>query len=67
MIKVSVNGSINIIDNSYSVTTLIKELKLEKSRIAVEINNEILPSSMHNKYFLKNGDKIEIIQAVGGG
>jgi len=65
MIKVSVNGSIN--DNSYSVTTLIKELKLEKSRIAVEINNEILPSSMHNKYFLKNGDKIEIIQAVGGG
>jgi len=67
MIKVSVNGSINTIDNSCNVATLIKELKLEKSRIAIEINNEILPSNMHSKYILKNGDKIEIIQAVGGG
>ena len=55
----------------FSERLTIKKL-LEKSHIkskyyAVEINRIIIPKSEHAKYLLKDGDKIEIITAIGGG
>ena len=47
--------------------TLIKEINLEGRRFAIERNGEIIPKSQFNKYTLNDGDKLEIIGAVGGG
>ncbi len=44
------------------------EMKSIKSKYyAIEINNKIIPKSEHAEYLLKDGDKIEIITAIGGG
>ncbi|MEO6967005.1 MAG: sulfur carrier protein ThiS [Rhodanobacteraceae bacterium] len=36
-------------------------------RVAVEVNREIVPRSLHVEYALNEGDRVEIVQAIGGG
>ena len=36
-------------------------------RVAAEVNLQIIPRSQHHSYLLAEGDRIEIIQAIGGG
>lgn len=66
--KISINGKMRSFDNDVlTFETLIKEIKLEGRRFAIERNGEIIPKSQFNKYTLNDGDKLEIIGAVGGG
>jgi large subunit ribosomal protein L33 len=53
--------------NQTSATQLIQLLGLEGKRLAIEANMEIIPRSTFDTYFFKPGDKIEIVQAIGGG
>ena len=43
------------------------ELKLKPTRVAVEINREIIGKSLYATTFFKAGDTVEIINFVGGG
>ena len=65
--QINVNGeSIAVAENS-NVTELIDQLNLSGSRIAIELNREILPRSSYETRMLQDGDTIEIVQAIGGG
>lgn len=37
------------------------------TRYAVEVNEELIPRSEHPDYSLRDGDKVEVVQAIGGG
>ena len=50
-----------------SVAQLVAELKLKPTRVAVEINREIIGKSLYATTFFKAGDTVEIINFVGGG
>jgi len=54
---------------SYSLTleTLLIELGHANKKVAVEVNEEIIPRSELRNKLVVDGDKIEIINAVGGG
>ena len=66
--KISINGKMQSFDKEVlTFDTLIKEINLEGRRFAIERNGEIIPKSQFNKYTLNDGDKLEIIGAVGGG
>lgn len=66
--KISINGKMQSFDKEVlTFETLIKEINLEGRRFAIERNGEIIPKSQFNKYTLSDGDKLEIIGAVGGG
>ena len=49
------------------VSDLVHDLSLEGKRIAIERNGEIVPRSKHSQTLLVDGDKIEVVAAVGGG
>ncbi len=49
------------------ISDLIRDLALEGKRIAIERNGEIVPRSRHFETVLVDGDKIEVVAAVGGG
>ena len=49
------------------VARLVRELGLEGKRIAVERNGEIVPRSRYASTTLEDGDRLEIVGAVGGG
>ena len=64
--KVLLNGSSYSIENNCSVVALIKNLELN-GKYAIEINRTIIPRSEYSNQKINNGDKIEIVQAIGGG
>jgi thiazole synthase len=62
-----VNGENREISAQTTVAQLIAELGLTGKRIAVELNQDILPFQQHASHILQAGDKLEIVQAIGGG
>ncbi|MDM8568344.1 sulfur carrier protein ThiS [Thiotrichales bacterium HSG1] len=67
MSEILLNGKSKQITNGFTVMALIKDLALENKRLAVEINQEIVPKSQFEQCILAHGDKVEIIHAIGGG
>jgi thiamine biosynthesis protein ThiS len=64
--EVLLNGDPHSIDQNCTIETLITSLKLD-GKFAIEINQSIIPRSEYLKTELLAGDKIEIVQAIGGG
>ncbi len=67
MITVYVNGAARELANNESLARLIDELGYAGRRIAVECNGDIVPRSLHAGHILHDGDRLEIVGAVGGG
>ena len=67
MITVSTNGVARQIPDSTSVAALIEAMCLTGKRIALERNGEIVPRSLFATQQLAEGDKLEVVVAVGGG
>jgi len=67
MIIVSVNGQTRLFEPPLSVAGLLEALDLAGKRVAVECNGEIVPKSQHGSTPIADGDRIEIVVAVGGG
>lgn len=65
--KLTINGESREFPIPLTVTALLDELGLAGKRIAVERNGEIVPKSRHAETALADGDKLEIVIAVGGG
>lgn len=64
--KVLLNGSSYSLKDNCSLDSLIKNLELD-GKYAIEINQNIIPRSQYSTKQVSNGDKIEIVQAIGGG
>jgi thiamine biosynthesis protein thiS len=62
-----VNGEEFEIDSGSSVAKLVEERGLDRSRVAVELNGEIVPRGTFDDTLLHDGDKVEIVHFVGGG
>ncbi len=62
-----VNGEERRFDGVDDVAGLVRALGLDPRKIAVELNLEIVPRSTYAKAQLADGDRLEIVQFVGGG
>ncbi len=63
-----INGKPKTFDlASFSVAHLVSVLALEGKRLAIECNGEIVPRSQFAEKRLMDGDKLEVVGAVGGG
>lgn len=65
--QIRLNGNNHDVADGSTVASLLSELELAGKRIAVELNGEIAPRSQHAEIFLRPGDRVEIVQAIGGG
>lgn len=66
-VQVLVNGEPQEIPAGSTVETLVEVLGLERRRIAVAINRSVVPRSSFRFHVVQAGDRIEILEAVGGG
>lgn len=64
---VTVNGAATTLPDGSSIAVLIEQLQLTGRRIAVEVNEDIVPKSAHAQTLLRDGDRVEIVHAIGGG
>lgn len=67
MLHLTVNGKSRTASVGTRVSQLVSELGLDGRKIAVELNLEIVPRSRYADQELETGDRIEIVQFVGGG
>ena len=67
MIQVFVNGSTQQYEGPLAVSELLERMALAGKKIAVERNGEIVPRGAHGATLLADGDRLEIVVAVGGG
>ncbi len=66
-IKITVNGKQLAVNLKFSLKNLIDKLKLPIKKVAIELNREIVNKKRISKIILKSGDKIEIVNFIGGG
>jgi sulfur carrier protein len=66
-ITIQLNGDPYVVEGDARLTTLIDILKMKPTRIAVELNREIVPKADYAKVTLREGDELELINFVGGG
>jgi len=64
---ITLNGEPYRLDGEVRLSVLIAALKMRPTRIAVELNREVVPKADYDKTILKAGDELEIINFVGGG
>ena len=67
MITAHINGISKKIEFGTTISDLIKKLNITNKKIALEVNEEIIPRSQFDTRMLQDGDQIEIVTAVGGG
>lgn len=65
--QIQVNGELLEVAPQSSLSDLVAQLELSGKRIAIELNLEIIPRSLHAETLLKEGDRVEIVHAIGGG
>jgi len=66
-IQLFVNGAERRFAPPLSVAQLVGELGFAGRRVAVERNGEIVPRSRYAEVALADGDRLEVVVAVGGG
>ena len=67
MISLTINGTARRFDDPLTVAELLERLELSGTRIALERNGEIVPRGSFREQRLADGDKLEVVVAVGGG
>lgn len=67
MIQVTVNGTAHRLERALDISSLLMHLELAGKKVAVERNGEIVPRSLHGQTWAADGDRFEIVVAVGGG
>ncbi|HTT41001.1 MAG TPA: sulfur carrier protein ThiS [Burkholderiales bacterium] len=65
--SLTINGTARRFDGPLSVAELLERLELTGKRIALERNGEIVPRGSFQEQRLADGDKLEVVVAVGGG
>ncbi|QTF93813.1 sulfur carrier protein ThiS [Halomonas sp. BM-2019] len=65
--QVWINGDSHLLSPETTIGQLLVENRLEDRRVAVELNEEIVPRSLHDSCKIRHGDRIEIVHAIGGG
>ncbi|MCD8504149.1 MAG: sulfur carrier protein ThiS [Burkholderiaceae bacterium] len=65
--NITLNGEPTTVSDSSTVIDLLCKLELTGKRVAVEVNGDIVPRSLHSTHQLSDGDQVEVVVAVGGG
>jgi thiamine biosynthesis protein ThiS len=67
LVNFELNGERQTSTEPLTVRSLLEQLDLARRRVAVAINTEVVPKSSFDRIAIREGDRVEVIQAVGGG
>ena len=65
--KIQLNGSAYEIDTETNLNQLLNKLKIQKTKVAIEVNGVIVEKNKYPKVILNKGDEVEIVHFIGGG
>lgn len=65
--KITLNGEEKFFPDDISIGSMLNMLELDRMKVAVERNLEIVSRSLYDKTTVREGDEIEIVHFIGGG
>ena len=65
--KIQLNGDAYEINIGTNLIKLLKKLKIQKNKVAIEVNGEIIEKNKYLSLILSSEDKVEIVHFIGGG
>ena len=67
MAKIQLNGDPYEVNGGTNLIQLLNKLKIQKNKVAIEVNGEIVEKNKYPEIILNKNDKVEIVQFIGGG
>ncbi len=64
---IQLNGEEYTVDGDARLSALLERLKMRRGRIAVEVNEAVVPRTQYDAVVLRPGDHVEVVNFVGGG
>ena len=65
--KIQLNGSPYEINTDTNLNQLLNKLKIQKTKVAIEVNGVIVEKNKYPNLILNKDDKVEIVHFIGGG
>ena len=65
--KIQLNGAPYEINKNTNLNELLNKVKIKKSKVAIEVNGEIVEKNKYQNLILNKDDKVEIVNFIGGG
>tara|TARA_B110000438_G_scaffold268907_1_gene284844 strand:+ start:653 stop:871 length:219 start_codon:yes stop_codon:yes gene_type:complete len=65
--KIQLNGDSYEINSECNLNELLNKLKIQKNKVAIEVNGEIIEKNKYSDLILNSDDKVEIVHFIGGG
>ena len=65
--KIQLNGDSYEVNSGSNLDELLNKLKIQKNKVAIEVNGEIIEKSNYSNLILNKNDKVEIVKFIGGG
>ena len=65
--KIQLNGNPYEINNGTNLNELLNKLEIQKNKVAIEVNGEIVERKKYPSLILNKDDQVEIVQFIGGG
>ena len=65
--QIHLNGESRTVEAALTLAALLAQAGLAGRRVAVEVNSTIVPRGRHAEHRLNDGDRVEIVHALGGG
>ncbi len=65
--KIQLNGDPYEINGRTNLNELLNKLKIQKNKVAIEVNGEIVQKDKYQNLVLRKDDKVEIVHFIGGG
>ena len=65
--KIQLNGDPYEINGRTNLNELLNKLKIQKNKVAIEVNGEIVQKGKYQNFILSKDDKVEIVHFIGGG
>jgi len=67
MAKIQLNGDPYEVNKGTNLNELLNKLKMQKNKVAIEVNGEIIERNKYFNLILNKDDKVEIVHFIGGG
>jgi len=65
--KIQLNGDSYEVIKGSNLIELLNKLKIQKNKVAIEVNGQIVEKNKYTNLILNNNDKVEIVHFIGGG
>lgn len=67
MIKIILNGEDSCVDHGTTISELLRQMEIPAAGTAVAIGDTVVSRDEHDTHELNDGERIEVIRAIGGG